>query len=256
MKKLYSLVAVLALSAAVSAQGSENFEAQTALTASYANGSFTGQTSGVTVTYVASRDQGTTSPDIYAISGKGLMLRRNDDPSSVEFSIPNGVGTFTYRYRKAFTGGADRVLAVFVDGVQVSTTDVFGSGTGDQNTIYTSTTAINKTGVVKVKISYPTGTSNGNRQATVDDISWTANTLAVGDLSSAKAILVKNTVVADVLSFGAKADVQIINMNGQVVKSASVTESTILNVSSLSKGNYIVTGTVNGEKVSQKIIKK
>ena len=45
-------------------------------------------------------------------------------------------------------------------------------------------------------------------------------------------------------------------MNGQVVKSASVNENTSLNVADLAKGMYIVTGTVNGKAVSEKIIKK
>ena len=45
-------------------------------------------------------------------------------------------------------------------------------------------------------------------------------------------------------------------MNGQVVKSATVAEGTSMNVSSLTPGMYIVTGSVNGKAVSQKIIKK
>lgn len=80
-------------------------------------------------------------------------------------------------------------------------------------------------------------------------------TLAVGDVYSSKANLVKNTNVNNTVIFGAKANVQIVNVNGQVVKSAAVTDGTSLDVSSLAKGMYIVTGSVNGEKVSQKIIK-
>jgi len=63
-------------------------------------------------------------------------------------------------------------------------------------------------------------------------------------------------VVANNIIFNAKADVQIVNMNGQVVKSASVSENTSLDVSSLPKGTYVVTGVVNGKSSSQKIIKK
>ena len=65
----------------------------------------------------------------------------------------------------------------------------------------------------------------------------------------------KNTVVGESIAFAKTADIQIINAAGQVVKSAKVTEGSTLNVSSLAKGMYIVTGTVNGEKVSQKVIK-
>ncbi len=45
-------------------------------------------------------------------------------------------------------------------------------------------------------------------------------------------------------------------MAGQVVKTASVSENQSLNVSDLQQGTYIVTGTVNGKNVSEKVIKK
>lgn len=81
-------------------------------------------------------------------------------------------------------------------------------------------------------------------------------TLAVGDINKSKINLVKNTIVKDVITFGAKANVQIVNVNGQVVKSVAVDNGTSLDVSSLSKGVYIIKGNVNGETVSQKIIKQ
>lgn len=92
----------------------------------------------------------------------------------------------------------------------------------------------------------------------VDDvvISGTAGVLAaVSDVTKANSTLVNNTVVGESISFAKTADIQIINAAGQVVKAAKVTEGSTLNVSSLAKGVYIVTGSVNGEKVSQKIIK-
>lgn len=82
-----------------------------------------------------------------------------------------------------------------------------------------------------------------------------ALSMAVSDVNSAKINLVKNTYVGNAIVFGAKANVQIVNVNGQVVKTAAVSENTTLDVSNLSKGMYIVTGDVNGQKVSQKIIK-
>lgn len=257
MKKIYSLFAVAIMTSTINAQGAETFEAQTALTSTYANGSFSGETTGVTVNYVHSRDEGAGTPDQYAIDGKGIMLRRAAESSSVEFVIPNGVGTFTFKYRKAFTGASDRTLAVLVDGVEVNLIPAFGGTSGADATIYTSTTAVNKSGVVKVKITYPAGTASGNKQLTIDDVSWTAdNTMAVGDVNATKVNLVKNTVVGNTILFAAKTDVQVIAANGQVVKTAAVTENTSLDVSSLPKGMYIVTGNVNGKAVSQKIIKK
>lgn len=252
MKKLYSLFAAVVIAATVNAQGAETFESQTALTATYANGTFVGETSGVTVNYVHSRDQ-----EEFGISGKGIMLRRSDEPSSVEFVIPNGVGEFTFEYRKAFTGGTNnRVLAVLVDGVETTVTPTFGNA-GEDATVHTSTTAVNKTGSVTIKITYPAGTATGNKQITVDNVSWTAaSTMGVPEISTSKVALVKNTSVGNSINFAAKADVRIINMNGQVVKTASVNENTALDVSKLTKGTYIVTGIVNGKAVSEKVIKK
>ncbi|AZA52074.1 T9SS type A sorting domain-containing protein [Chryseobacterium sp. G0201] len=82
-------------------------------------------------------------------------------------------------------------------------------------------------------------------------------TLAVSDLSKVKGNFVKNTFVKNEgITFGSQArDVKVYNMFGQVVKTASVKENETLNVAELSKGNYIVTGTVNNQPVSQKILK-
>ncbi|MDY3351840.1 T9SS type A sorting domain-containing protein [Riemerella anatipestifer] len=82
------------------------------------------------------------------------------------------------------------------------------------------------------------------------------STMSVSDVNAKKIDLVKNTVVDTQLLFGTDADIKIYNVNGQLVKSAKVNNSEALNLSSLPKGVYIVSGEVNGEKVSQKIIKK
>ncbi|WP_449400891.1 T9SS type A sorting domain-containing protein [Chryseobacterium wanjuense] len=50
-------------------------------------------------------------------------------------------------------------------------------------------------------------------------------------------------------------DVKVYNMFGQVVKYAPTRSSYSLDVTELPKGNYIVTGTINNEPVSQKILK-
>ncbi|MPT31277.1 MAG: T9SS type A sorting domain-containing protein, partial [Chryseobacterium sp.] len=81
-------------------------------------------------------------------------------------------------------------------------------------------------------------------------------TMAVVDATKGKANLVKNTIVSNELIFGASAKVSVYNTAGQVVKTAEVSENTRLDVSTLAKGAYIVTGLVNGQTVSQKIIKK
>ena len=96
----------------------------------------------------------------------------------------------------------------------------------------------------------------GGQTSFFDDImAYEKGTMAVVDFSKDKYSLVKNTVIGETIAFAKTADIQIINAAGQVVKAAKVTEGSTLNVSSLAKGMYIVTGTVNGEKVSQKVIK-
>ena len=97
--------------------------------------------------------------------------------------------------------------------------------------------------------------STSAKRAFIDNVVVVSGSLAVGDLNSSKVILVRNTSVQNTLSFGAKANVQIVNANGQVVKSTQVDNGTSLDVSNLAKGLYIVTGVVDGQKVSQKIIK-
>ena len=68
--------------------------------------------------------------------------------------------------------------------------------------------------------------------------------------------LVRNSKVTNEITFGEKANIKIYNVSGSLVKSASVEKNTSLNVSSLPKGVYVVTGEVNGQSISQKIVKE
>ncbi|KFE99480.1 nuclease [Chryseobacterium formosense] len=85
----------------------------------------------------------------------------------------------------------------------------------------------------------------------------TSATLAVSDLNKTKSNFVRNTFVKnDEITFGADAkDVKVYTLSGQLVKTASVKANGTLNVADLAEGNYIVTGTVNNQAVSQKILK-
>ena len=85
---------------------------------------------------------------------------------------------------------------------------------------------------------------------------YSASALGVSDVINVKSNFVQNTFVTDEIQFGAKSDVKIYNMNGQVVKAASVSEFRALDASDLQPGMYIVTGSVEGQPVSQKILKK
>lgn len=86
-----------------------------------------------------------------------------------------------------------------------------------------------------------------------------SGTLAVNDLqnTSMKNIFVQNTFVKnDEIVFGTEVkDIKIYTLSGQLVKTSSVRNNLSLNVAELQKGNYIVTGMINDQPVSQKIIK-
>lgn len=102
------------------------------------------------------------------------------------------------------------------------------------------------------------GTDDG---LAVDDFSLTPinSTLSVNDISKTKNIFLKNTIVDNTLSFQTKgnATVRVYNTNGQLVKTANVSaQNANVNVANLPKGNYVVTAELDGETVSQKILKK
>jgi hypothetical protein len=115
------------------------------------------------------------------------------------------------------------------------------------------------TQLASVAIREAGNASSGTGNISIDNlvVRTYSSTLAVSDVSKAKGNLVKNTFVTnEEITFGAQAkDVKVYNMFGQVVKTASVNENESLNVSELQKGSYIVTGTVNNQPVSQKILK-
>ena len=84
-------------------------------------------------------------------------------------------------------------------------------------------------------------------------------TLGVTDINKSKNLLLANTMVDNTLSFQTKgnATVRVYNTNGQLVKTANVSaQNANVNVANLPKGNYVVTAELNGETVSQKILKK
>ena len=92
----------------------------------------------------------------------------------------------------------------------------------------------------------------------VDNVNITSF-LGVKDVIKSKNVFLKNTIVNDALSFETKgnATVKLYNSNGQLVKSFNITPNNkTINVSSLQKGVYIVSSELNGETVSQKIVKQ
>lgn len=123
-----------------------------------------------------------------------------------------------------------------------------GSGAAPSPTILNSITRVNSDSndnKVDFNIALPTPQSTGA-------------TLAVGDTNAIKSIFIKNTLVKNgEIIFGSEVqDLKLYNMSGQLVKSANIKSNTKLNISDLPKGHYIATGTVNNNKVFERILKE
>src|SRR5690606_22637608 len=133
----------------------------------YADNSIVGVT-GVTFNIIHGRNEGSGTSDDYSIDGKGIMLRRADEPSSITATFANGIVSFSFDYRKAFTGATARTYKVDVTNNGETVTyyiPSFGSGSGVQTDMYTfEYSGPELTGSVTIKI-YATG-ADGNQQAT------------------------------------------------------------------------------------------
>ena len=118
MKKNYilNLFITLCFSVLTFGQGSESF-ANSNATSSYADGNFTGNDA-ITWTYIQSRDDNGTA----GITAPALMLRRSSDESKVTSStIAGGIGDFSVKLYKGFTGAGDRQVELFINGVSRGT---------------------------------------------------------------------------------------------------------------------------------------
>ena len=156
--RIWSIIMFMLIGGNLMGQGSEDFT-NSALTNSYATGSFNGNNS-ITWSYIASRNE-----DIYAISGKGIMLRRVADNSKItSSSISNGIGSFTCNLKKAFTGAGNRQVELFINGVSKGSSIAW-----DNTTIQTFTVNnINISGSIIIEVRNITA-----NQVVVDNITWT-----------------------------------------------------------------------------------
>jgi hypothetical protein len=102
-------------------------------------------------------------------------------------------------------------------------------------------------------------TNNNTVDFTIATASPGTGTLAVSDVDNigAKFNFIQNAFVKEnELIFGTEVkNIRIYNTAGGIIKRTSTKNILSLDVSDLPKGNYIVTGTINNEPVSQKILK-
>ena len=163
MKHIYFIAALLVATFSYG-QGLEDFTNSNA-TSSYTDNNFAGN-NGITWSYVASRD-GNGDTNNSGINLPALMLRRASDGSKVTSStISGGIGNFSVKLYKGFTGGGNRQVELFINGVSKGVSDVFDDYDGHTFTVDN----INISGDITIEIANTT-----EKQVIIDDISWTAN---------------------------------------------------------------------------------
>ncbi len=175
--------------------------------------------------------------------------------------LNNSGGTPTYGTEIPYGSPANITVTYTVDNSVTPATNVATLQINSQPLLTNATgTSAAATQLASVAIREAGNASSGTGNISIDNLvarTYSNATLAVSDLSKVRGNFIKNTFVKnEEITFGAQAkDVKVYNMYGQVVKTASVKENESLNVAELQKGNYIVTGTVNNQPVSQKILK-
>ena len=164
MKKITILLFTFLLASAfnINGQGLENFNNSNA-TGSYADNNFVGQ-NGITWYYVASRNANNDANNS-GISLPALMLRRSSSSSKVYCeSISGGIGNFSVKLYKGFTGSGNRQVELFINDVSYGTSTPFN----DYDEHIFTVNNINVSGNIVIRIDDIT-----SKQVIVDDISWT-----------------------------------------------------------------------------------
>ncbi|MBP6577338.1 MAG: T9SS type A sorting domain-containing protein [Chryseobacterium sp.] len=250
MKKIFTFLAISAVAITAQAQTTFNF-VMSAQGFANAQDVTTGDVVAGKLTYEALGNGASNTPKYYNTGTNLRLYSSNADGNGNSFAVKAVGGVKINSVRIKADGFNNYIYApmtaiITVDGVTVPT--VKDPADAAVYVVTAATPASN--------ITIKNGQTGESAQIRIQEVSVTyTEGLSVADFSKVKASLVKNTVVGEAIAFANAADIQIINTAGQVVKTAKVTEGSTLNVSSLAKGVYIVTGTVNGEKVSQKVIK-
>ena len=154
---------------------------------------------------------------------------------------PNGIGQIQFIYRQYGNDAQIPWIVEYFDGSSwVGLGTITGTAT-EQTALYT----VNVSTATKIRFRSGTNanftaSSNGKR-INIDELSisdYNVN-LGVSDIKNVSSQFVKNTIVNNEINFSNKAEVKLYNMNGQVVKSASVSANKNLEVSDLEPGMYI-----------------
>ena len=200
-----------------------------------------------------SSQSGTSVSNFY-----GRLFIRKSSGTGYVLGISNYTGTAVYSTVELPVATDVSVKVEF----SVSGTNSTSTLTINSEIPITSTSAVAPTVLKSVVIRQDGTASAGTGNVSIDNLvvtTYPSSVLATTDVIKSKNIFLKNTMVDNTLSFQTKgnASVKVYNANGQLVKSATISaQNANVNVANLPKGNYVVTAELNGETVSQKILKK
>lgn len=287
MKKLFTLLSIVAISFYV--QGQTNFTATYDFAESPTNnelGALTGSTnltiskfSTVGATYVSS------TGNRYANSGAPTGTLNTNKYVQVTLTPSTGysltINSLTVKVQRSGTGPRDIAVRSSADNytanlpatinpanaeLSIIPTNVIhyvnDINSGQNGATITPTNITDVSSPVTFRFYFFNSEANDGTFS-VDDvvINGTTKSIPLGTIDNIKEknIFLKNTMVDNTLSFQTKgnASVKVYNANGQLVKTANVSaQNANVNVANLPKGNYVVTAVLDGETVSQKILKK
>ncbi|WP_418511041.1 T9SS type A sorting domain-containing protein [Corallibacter sp.] len=169
MKNIYFLIFTLLTSIMSFGQGLEDFTNSNA-TSNYGTNSFVGN-NGITWSYVASRD-GNSDDNGSGITLPALMLRRSSNNSKItSSSITGGIGNFSVKLYKGFTGGGSRQVELFINGTSYGTSEAFDDYDEHVFTVLNINEPINS--VIEI-------VNVTSKQVIIDDISWTGFSTSCG----------------------------------------------------------------------------
>lgn len=212
-----------------------------------------GSNSGAEYFLMLSSQSGTSVSNFY-----GRLFIKKGSGAGYVLGISNNSTTVVYSTVELPVATDVSVKVAF----SVSGTNSTSTLTINNETPITSTSAVAPTVLKSVVIRQAGSATAGTGNVSIDNLvvtTYPSNTLSVGDITKTKNIFLKNTMVDNTLSFQTKgnATVRVYNTNGQLVKTANVSaQNANVNVANLPKGNYVVTAELDGETVSQKILKK
>lgn len=264
MKKIFTILGVVVVAAFANAQTtvvlSENF-------AAYTDGGNTTSTGTTAPSGTDVYNPGSATNPIAPVANFPVGSKVYSAGGMVKLGTSSIVGVMTSKTLDLSSNGGNVVITFDVKGWTATPSTILVKVTNltDQTVSYaavmagnTETKTVNFTGgQANSTVTFETPTTSFRAYLDNIEIKTVSGTLAVSDFNKSKSSFVKNTFVKnDEITFGADAkDVKVYTLTGQLVKTASVKSNGTLNIAELAEGNYIVTGTVNNQAVSQKILK-